>query len=203
MSQIILTEHLTADEANLVESVATDKNYYLNGIMMQAEIQNGNKRKYKLDELAKVVEDCTQKIKSGDLILGELNHPSDLQINLDRVSHAITEMRLDGNNVVGKMKLLNTPTGNIARAILEGGVRLGVSSRGSGSVDSTGTVNGFNFLTVDIVHTPSAPNARPSLVYESLENQKIVTLAEAVVHDDVAQKYLRAEIKKFLRSIIK
>lgn len=112
-------------------------------------------------------------------------------------------MRLDGNNVVGKMKLLNTPTGNIARAILEGGVRLGVSSRGSGSVDSTGTVNGFNFLTVDIVHTPSAPNARPSLVYESLENQKIVTLAEAVVHDDAAQKYLRAEIKKFLRSIIK
>lgn len=203
MANIILMEDLTANEANLVESIAVDKSYYLNGILMQSEIKNGNGRVYKSQELHKVVEECTKKISEGNLIMGELEHPDTLKVNLDRVSHVITEMRMDGNNVVGKMKLLNTPSGNVARAILEGGVRLGVSSRGSGSVDGNGIVNGFSFVTVDIVSEPSARDARPSLVYESLHNQKIMTLAEAVVHDNDAQKYLRAEIKKFIKSIIK
>jgi hypothetical protein len=134
--------------------------------------------------------------------MGELSHPADLQINLDRVSHAITEMRMDGNNVVGKMKLLKTPCGDIARAIMEGGVRLGVSSRGTGSVGSDGRVSGFQFLTVDVVSVPSAPNAHPDLVREAIETTKIITLAEAAQHDEAAQKYLKSEIKKFLKSII-
>jgi hypothetical protein len=103
---------------------------------------------------------------------------------------------MDGSNVVGKMKLLNTPSGQIAKAILEGGVRLGVSSRGTGSVGADGKVSGFSFVTVDIVDNPSAPDARPNLVRESLENQKIVTLAEIVVEDKSAQKHLEKEIRK-------
>jgi hypothetical protein len=202
MSQIILTEHLNADQANLIESITADKSYFLSGIMMQGGIINGNGRMYDTRELSQIVEDCSSRIKTGDLIMGELEHPETLKINLDRVSHVITEMKMSGDNVIGKMKLINTPSGNITKAILEAGVRLGVSSRGSGNVDGNGKVSGFNFLTVDVVSVPSAPNARPDFIKESLENQKIMTLAEAMVHDEDAQKYLRLEIKRFLRSII-
>jgi len=203
MSRILLIEDLSPDEANLVESIADSKNHYLSGIMMQADVKNGNGRVYQLSEMQQVVEECQRKIASGQLIMGELQHPDNIKINLANVSHAITEMKMDGSNVVGKMKILNTPTGNIARAILEGGVRLGVSSRGTGSVDNIGKVSGFQFVTVDIVDNPSAPDARPNLVRESLENTKIISLAEAVVDDRDAQKYLQSEVKKFLRQLLK
>lgn len=202
MSAQLLVEDLSHDEANLVESISDGKNYYLSGIMMMSEVSNGNNRIYQKDELSRVVEEGMSKIRNGHLILGELQHPDNIAINLQNVSHAITEMRMDGNNVVGKMKLLNTPSGNIARAIMEGGVRLGVSSRGTGSVGNDGRVSGFQFVTVDIVSQPSAPNAYPDLVRESLENKKIVTLAEAVVEDRNAQKYLEKEIKSFLRILM-
>ena len=203
MTKIVLIENLSSEVANLVESIGPDKKYYLNGIMMQSEVKNGNQRQYSRDEMSRVVEECSKKIQSGHLIMGELNHPNHLNIDLDRVSHAIKEIRMDGNNVIGKMVLLNTTCGNTAKAIMEEGIRLGVSSRGSGSVGPDGRVSGFQFLTVDIVGTPSAPDAYPDLIREATENKKILTLAEAVVHDDAAQKYLRSEIKKFLRSIVK
>jgi len=202
MTSQFLCETLAPEEANLIESIDDGKNYYLSGIMMQSECTNGNGRIYQLIEMQKVVEEASRKIASGQLIMGELQHPDNIKINLEKVSHAITEMRMDGNNVVGKMKLLNTPTGNIAKAIMEGGVRLGVSSRGTGSVGTDGRVSGFSFVTVDIVDNPSAPDARPNLVREAQENTKIVTLAEIVVEDKSAQKYLEKEVKKFLLSII-
>lgn len=201
MGQILLTEQLF-EEAQLVESVDANKNFFMSGIMMQGNCVNGNRRIYATDELNKITEESMTKIKSGHLILGELCHPENLTIDLRNVSHAITEMKMSGNNVVGKMKLLNTPSGNLARGIMEGGVRLGVSSRGSGNVDSSGNVSGFSFLTVDIVHTPSAPSAYPDLVREGLENQKIMTLAEAVVHDPKAQIYFKKEMQKFISSIL-
>lgn len=203
MQTQMLTEYLSPNEANLIESVQQDQSYYMAGIMMQTQVKNGNGRIYDLNEMTNVVSESMKKIQEGHLIMGELSHPNHLTIDLDRVSHAITEMRMDGSNVVGKMKLLNTPSGQIARGIMEGGVRLGVSSRGSGSVGTDGRVKGFSFLTVDVVSTPSASQAYPDLVREAQENTKIVTLAEAMVNDPKAQKYLRAEIKKFLRSIIK
>lgn len=202
MTQILLKEELLPDEANLIESISEGKDYYLNGTMMVAEVKNGNGRIYQLEEMVQVVEKAMNQIKTGGPIMGQLNHPADLQINPYEVSHCITEMKLDGNNVVGKMKLLNTPAGNIVRGILEGGVRLGVSSRGTGSVGVDGRVSGFNFLTVDVVSTPSGPGCYPNLVRESLENQKIMTLAEMVVEDKSAQKYFEKEMKKFLLSII-
>ena len=169
---------------------------------MQGDVINGNKRKYQVQELSRVVMEGMEKIKKYGPIMGELNHPDTLHVNPYNASHAITEMRMDGNNVVGKMKLLNTPAGNIARGIMEGGVRLGVSSRGTGAVDNIGMVSGFQFVTVDIVSTPSAPDAYPNLVREAQENTKIVTLAEALVHDPKAQQYFEKEIKKFLKSFI-
>lgn len=202
MSKILLIENLTPVQANLVESVDEAKNYYLSGILCQAEIKNGNGRIYPLTEISKAVEFVNEKIKEGNYIMGELNHPDNLSIDLKNVSHIITELTMDGNNAIGKCKLLNTPSGQIARSLLEGGVRLGVSSRGTGNVTTEGLVEDFSFVTIDIVATPSAPDAYPGLVKEALENQKILTLAEAVTHDQKAQKYFKNEIQKFINLIL-
>lgn len=139
-------------------------------------------------------------IKTSGGIPGELNHPDNLAINLANVSHVITELRMDGNYAIGKAKILNTPSGAIARGLLEGGVRLGVSSRGTGNVNE-GTVSDFSLVTVDIVATPSGPGCYPDMVRESMENTKILTLAEQVVHDKNAQKYLVKEIFKFFEQL--
>jgi hypothetical protein len=200
--QKILIEDLNPVQASLCEQ-RRGNDLFLNGIMMQAELVNGNGRKYPLAEIARAVEDAQKKIKEGNYIMGELNHPDTLTINLDRVSHAITEIRMDGNNAVGKMKLLNTPCGQIARAIIEGGVRLGVSSRGTGNVNEAAVVSDFNFVTVDIVSQPSAPDAYPNVVAEALGSKKVMTLAEAVVHDRKAQAYFKKEVFNLIEAITK
>ncbi len=176
---------------------------YLKGIMMQAELKNGNGRVYPLAEIGRAVEEAQKRIKEGFTIMGELNHPDTLSINLDRVSHIITEVSMDGNNAIGKMKLLNTPCGNIAKALIEGGARIGVSSRGTGNVNESGAVSDFAFTTVDIVSTPSAPNAYPDAVMEALGSKKVMSLAEAVVHDKKAQAYFKKEIFGLLEAIRK
>jgi hypothetical protein len=135
--------------------------------------------------------------------MGELNHPDTLSIYLANVSHAITEIRMEGNDAIGKMKLLNTPAGNIAKAIIEGGVRLGVSSRGTGNVNESGSVSDFSFVTMDIVSTPSAPDAYPNVVAEAMGSKKILTFAEAVVNDKKAQQYLKREIATLIEAITK
>jgi len=199
----ILKEYLAPGVANLTEMKKQDGQTFLSGIMMQSEVKNGNGRIYRSDELRSVVAECQQKIKSGNLIMGELNHPDTLSIDLNNVSHAITEMYMDGNNAIGRMKILNTPKGQVARAIMEGGVRLGVSSRGTGNVNESGEVSGFSFVTVDIVSTPSAPDAYPDLMYESQNSKKIMTLAEAVVHDKKAQAYFKKEMAKLIEAVFK
>lgn len=199
--QILLQEYLTPAQANLVESIDDKQNYYMSGIMMQADVKNGNGRIYPLKEISKAVELINQKIKEGSPVVGELNHPDNLSIDLKNVSHVITHIGMDGSNAVGKCKLLNTPSGQIARSLLEGGVRLGVSSRGTGNVTNEGLVEDFSFVTIDIVATPSAPEAYPGLVREALENRKIISLAEAVTHDPKAQKYFKEEMNKFINNL--
>lgn len=198
----LLQETLVPSVASLCE-MRRGSDLYLKGIMMQAELKNGNGRVYPLSEISKAVEEAQQRIKEGFTIMGELNHPDTLSINLDRVSHIITEVSMDGNNAIGKMKLLNTPCGNIAKALIEGGARIGVSSRGTGNVNESGQVADFAFTTVDIVSTPSAPNAYPDAVMEALGSKKVMSLAEAVVHDKKAQAYLKKEILGLLEAIRK
>jgi glutamate mutase epsilon subunit len=125
-----------------------------------------------------------------------------LRIDLNNVSHIITEMWMDGKNAFGKARIIeNHPKGQIVKAILDAGGKLGVSSRGSGNVNE-GKVSGFNLVTVDVVATPSAPNAFPGHVMESLnDNQKIMTLAEAVIHDKTAQKYFIKELSEFFEKL--
>lgn len=199
----LLQEYLAPSVANLTEAKRVGGDLYLSGIMMQAALKNGNGRCYPTNEIARAVEESQAKIQAGQYIMGELNHPDTLSINLANVSHAITEIRMDGNNAIGKMKLLNTPAGNIAKGIIEGGVRLGVSSRGTGNVNESGDVSDFSFVTMDIVSTPSAPDAYPNVVAEAMGSKKVLTLAEAVVHDPKAQAYFKKEIAALLEAIRK
>ena len=175
---------------------------YVTGIFMQADIKNRNQRVYPITEIARVVTEAAGTITESGGIPGELDHPQTLQVSLDRISHVITEMRMDGKNAIGKAKLLNTPTGQIARSLIEGGVRIGISSRGAGSVSESGVVDGFQFITADLVAQPSAPSAIMTPVYESLqhlkEGKQIVTLAEAMREDPKAQKFFEIEMRKFI-----
>jgi hypothetical protein len=205
MSKIIsLFEELTPNECNLIrESSQNGKNLWLSGIFMQANMKNRNGRNYPLSEISEAVKGSVAKIKESNGIMGELDHPQSLSINLDRVSHVITEMWMNGSNAYGKAQIVeDTPCGKIAAALTKAGVKLGVSSRGAGNVNESGGVTGFQFITVDLVAQPSAPDAYPGSVYESLEQYqhggKILTLAETLQQDPVAQKYFQKEMIKWL-----
>lgn len=202
MSKLVLIENVNPTAANVIFE-QHQKGSYLSGIFMQADKKNHNQRVYPLSEIATAVDSVNKIIAEGHSVYGELNHPDNLTIDLNNVSHIITEMRMEGANAIGKARILNTPKGNIVKAILEGGGKLGVSSRGSGNVVE-GVVNGFSLVTVDIVATPSAPDAYPNHVMESLQDStKVQTLAEAACHDVAAQKYLKEELSKFFASLLK
>jgi hypothetical protein len=181
MSKIILQEYISPSSANskIFMEDGTDafgekkKHCYMEGIFIQGNIKNANERIYPTDEIARAVKTIQDQLKDNYSICGEIDHPDDLKINLDRVSHIIIAMKMDGNDGTGKLKLLPTPMGELAQKMLQAGVRLGVSSRGSGNVDDfTGKVSDFEIITVDIVAQPSAPAAYPKAVYESLLNMK-------------------------------
>lgn len=204
MKTQLLIEEVTPSEAGIITEMSQDtKNMYLTGVFMQAGIKNRNGRVYPINEISNAVEIANKQIKECNGIMGELDHPQNLTVNLDRVSHIITELRMDGNNAIGRAKLIDTPMGRIARELFANNIRVGMSSRGTGSVNE-GQVSDFNFLTIDLVSMPSAPGALPNAVYESLEmaknGAKILTLAEQVREDAAAQKFLKEEIMKWLKT---
>ena len=201
MELILLNEHYMS---NIVESYDTEKNLFLNGIMMQAVIKNRNKRHYRLDEISQNVMNLQEQISNCNL-MGELDHPNSLIVNLDRVSHLITQLKMVGSDAYGKAKILSkTPCGAIVKTLVESGVKLGFSSRATGAVGADGEVTNCSILTVDVVGVPSAQGAVPLPVYEGVEQAKngnaILSLAECVQHDEAAQKYLGQEILKFLKT---
>jgi hypothetical protein len=155
---------------------------------------------YPVNEIGRAVKTLNDQITEGFSVLGEVDHPEGLNINIDRVSHMITECWMDGDNGYGKLKILPTPMGQLVRTMLEAGVKLGVSSRGSGNVseDGSNTVSDFEIITVDVVAQPSAPGAYPTPIYETLMNarggMKAYELAQATKHDDKAQKYLKESL---------
>ena len=202
-----LIENLSYDQAQIVtESSEDGKTLYMKGICIEGGVKNANERIYPVSEIANAVKSITEQIKSGYSVLGEVDHPTNLRINLDRVSHMISEMWMEGNRGCGKLKILPTPMGNLVRTMMESGVKLGVSSRGSGDVnESDGQVSGFEIVTVDIVAQPSAPNAYPQAMYESLMNmrggQEIYGMAAELNHDPRVQKYLSEAIKRFINEL--
>ena len=204
-----LKEHLTFDQAKIVTEAVDNgkggKSLFMEGIFVQGAKQNQNQRIYPVSEITKAVNSVQGKIDEGFTVLGEADHPDDLQVNLDRVSHMIERMWMQGSDGYGRLKLLPTPMGNICITLLDNGVKLGVSSRGSGEVDNSGNVSGFEIQTVDIVANPSAPDAYPDPLYEQIMNGKrgniLLDVAAAKTHDDAAQKYLQEEVLKFIESL--
>ena len=167
----LITE-CSQDVEYIVEGKA--KEQYIKGIFMQSDIQNQNGRVYPFSVLQKQVKEYNNKFVKESRALGELGHPSGPTINLDRVSHIITELYEDGKNFIGKAKIMDTPNGKIVKNLIESGVRLGVSSRGLGSVKSNKSgVNevqkDFVLSTVDIVSDPSAPEAFVNGIMEGRE----------------------------------
>lgn len=206
-----LVESLTYDQAgmrtHLIENAHGGKDLYMEGIFIQGGVKNQNQRVYPVNEIAKACNVIAEKIKNGYSVLGEADHPDDLQVNLDRVSHMITNMYMNENNGIGKLKILPTPMGNIVKTLLESGVKLGVSSRGSGNVNESGGVTDFEIVTVDIVAQPSAPSAYPKAIYERVMMDRrrgaLMDVAGAARYDTVAQKYLKEEVLRFINNLNK
>jgi len=169
----LITEHL--EQIEYISEAKKDggKDVYIEGVFMQAEKQNRNKRIYPKAVLeAACGKYVKEQVKTGRAV-GELNHPEGPSINLDKVSHRITELNWDGNNVVGKALILDTPMGKIVKGLVEGGCKLGVSSRGMGTVEQregkTYVKDDFVLSTVDIVQDPSAPSAFVEGIMEGVE----------------------------------
>ena len=204
---LYLRENLTFDAARIVvEGSEEGKNLYMKGICIQGGVKNANERVYPVNEIERAVKTLNEQIMGGYSVLGEVDHPDDLKVNLDRVSHMITEMWMDGPNGFGKLKILPTPMGQLVKTMLESGVKLGVSSRGSGNVnEANGHVSDFEIVTVDIVAQPSAPNAYPKAIYEGLMNMKyghkIFEMAKEAGGDNKVQRYLKSEVLKLIKDL--
>jgi len=169
-----LISEAVEDVKVIVEEKNGVKNLYITGPFLVAETKNRNGRIYKSDTLAREVNRYNEEYIKNNRAFGELNHPDSVNINLDRVSHLVTSLKQEGNVFVGKAKILETPMGKIAKALMEGGASLGVSSRGMGSLKE---VNGVNVVqddyylatAADIVADPSAPGAFVQGIMEGKE----------------------------------
>jgi hypothetical protein len=201
-----LYEYISPDVSKVQITESEDgKDLYMAGLFIQGDVKNQNGRIYPKNEIAKAVESVRTRLSKGETVMGELDHPEELQINLDRVSHIITDMHTDDSNGLGKLKIIETPMGNIAKALLKAGAKLGVSSRGSGNVNESGKVSDFDIVTVDIVAQPSAPDAYPKTIYESLYNMRggavLHDIAASVTHDKSAEKYLMKSITDLINEL--
>ena len=169
----LITETIENVEV-ITEGKGDDKKLYIEGVFLQSEIKNRNGRMYPFQVLEKEVNRYNEEYVKTSRALGELGHPDGPTVNLDRVSHRITSLKAEGNNFIGRAQILSTPNGNIAKALLDEGVKLGVSSRGMGSIDKRedcGVVmDDFMLATAaDIVADPSAPDAFVNGIMEGKE----------------------------------
>jgi hypothetical protein len=207
-----LQEHLsfTQARAQVLLEEASDgsgtKTMKLKGICIEGGVKNANERVYPVSEIANAVNTINEQIKTGHSVLGEVDHPDDLKINLDRVSHMIENMWMDGPAGYGTLKILPTPMGELVKTMLQSGVKLGVSSRGSGNVDDrTGHVSDFEIVTVDVVAQPSAPNAYPTAIYEGLLNmkggQKLLDMYKDPAQSNKAQRYVKNEVLRLIQDL--
>lgn len=206
-----LKENLTFDHARMEvlledNKEGTGKNLFMKGVFIEGGVKNANQRVYPVNEIATAVQTINEQIKGGYSVLGEVDHPDDLKINLDRVSHMIEQMWMDGPAGHGKLKILPTPMGQLVKTMLESGVKLGVSSRGSGNVnESNGHVSDFEIVTVDVVAQPSAPHAYPTPIYEGLMNMRhghrVLEMAKEAQDNQKVQKYLKEQVTRLIRDL--
>lgn len=154
-------------EEDTLEEGKKAKSFYIQGPYLQADVKNGNGRTYPQKVLENQVNVYSKGRIASNRAMGELGHPSTTEINLDRVSHLIKELKMDGKNGIGKSLVMDTPMGRIAKSLIESGVKLGVSTRGVGTLKENIVQNDFRLITVDIVADPSAPDAFVNGILES------------------------------------
>ena len=170
----LITETTHRDIRFLTEATEKgEKQYFIEGVFMQSDVKNRNGRVYPQSILTKEIERYNEEFVQQNRAMGELGHPEGPTVNLERVSHIIKDLRVEGKNVYGKAKILETPIGKIAKNLLNEGCKFGVSSRGMGSLQEKNGVNyvqdDFMLATVDIVADPSAPNAFVNGIMEGKE----------------------------------
>ncbi len=200
-----LIKEVTETISYLSEEKDGKRNLYIEGPFLQAEVVNRNGRKYLKETMAKEVQRYTEQYINKNRAFGELGHPDTPSINLDRVSHLTTSLRQEGNDWIGKAKILDTPMGTIVKNLLEGGAQIGVSSRGMGSLKN---VNGINIVqddfhlatAADIVADPSAPNAFVQGIMEGKE-WMMVNGIWTEVHQEEARREIRKASKKEIESV--
>jgi hypothetical protein len=198
----LITEYKESDVQCIVEKKEDGtKNYMIEGIFAQADQKNRNGRVYPKPIMEGAIKKYVDEQVSKGRAVGELNHPSGPTVNLDKVSHKITELKMDGSNVIGKARILETPMGQIVRGLLDGEVSLGVSTRGMGSLENRNGVmyvkEDFMLNTVDIVQDPSAPNAFVNGVMEGVEwvwNNGIIEAQEIEKIETEIKKASRADL---------
>ena len=209
MTRTPLYEYMNPSSAHITmeaEDTHGGKTLYMKGIFIEGDVRNANQRIYPAGEISLAVKTLQIQISEHGGVLGEMDHPTDLKINLDRVSHMITEIYMEGSRGIGKLKVLPTPMGNLVKTMLESGVKLGVSSRGSGNVnEGNGHVSDFEIITVDVVAQPSAPNAYPRAIYEGIYNMRggnrLWGMAQESAQDPRVQKYFKNEIVKLIQDL--
>ena len=170
----LITEYTETNVQCIVEKKEDgSKSHVIEGVFMQAESKNRNGRIYPKPIMEKAVDKYVSEQVSKNRAVGEVNHPDGPTVNLDKVSHLITDLKMENNNVMGKARILDTPMGQIVKGLLEGGVQLGVSTRGMGSLEQRDGVmfvkDDFMLNTVDIVQDPSAPNAFVNGIMEGVD----------------------------------
>jgi len=200
----LITEYTQSKIEYKTISEGTDKQFYIEGVFMQAERENRNGRIYKKSILEKAVDNYNKDYVLTGRAVGELSHPATPAINLDKVSHRILELNWNGNDVIGKALILNTPMGNIVKGMIEGGVKLGVSSRGMGSLESVGgksfVASDFILNTVDIVQDPSAPGAFVNGIMEGVDwcyQNGLFTAKQVEKYETEIKKMASAQVRVF------
>ena len=195
----LITEYTESDVEMIVEEKDGKKNHLIEGVFAQADAKNRNGRIYPMAVMEKAVNKyVADQVKEGRAV-GELNHPDGPTVNLDKVSHLIKDLQFEGKNVMGKALILDTPNGQIVKGLLEGGVKLGVSTRGMGSLEQRNGAmvvkDDFILNTVDIVQDPSAPAAFVNGIMEGVE----WVWNNGIIEAQVIEK-METEIKKAPRS---
>ena len=214
----LISEHIEQDTDYLIEQdeKTGNKNYKIKGIFMQADIKNRNGRIYPMEVLQKEVKRYNKEYINQKRAFGELGHPDGPTVNLERASHMITDLYPDGKNFIGEAKILSTPMGEIVKSLMDDGAKLGVSSRGMGSLDQK---NGANYVrndfylatAADIVADPSAPNAFVEGIMEGKEwvwNNGLIREADIAkmkenIEENHAKRNPKADVLEFARFLQK
>jgi hypothetical protein len=167
----LIVETVEPNEINVLNEATEDgkKRWYISGPFMQADTKNRNGRIYPKKILEREVEKYIKEKVNTKQAMGELDHPPQTTINLERVSHLVESLKFEGNDVIGKAKILDTPCGRTVQSLLEGGVKLGVSSRGVGSLNEDTVADDYSLVCIDIVGDPSALSAYVDGIYESVD----------------------------------